>query len=334
MSFIPGTETEARKFMTQEKKVLLEVQNLVKEFPADKKGKKVLHAVSDVSFSIAPNHTLGLVGESGCGKSTTGRCILRLHEPTGGRILYEGTDITRIPQKELLTYRQKMQIVFQDPMSSFDGRYTIGKILREPEIILRRLGLSPRWSMEKLMEKVGMNPSALEKYPHEFSGGQRQRIAIARALAMNPEFIVCDEPVSALDVSIQSQILNLFLDLQDQLGLTYLFISHDLSVVKFISHEVGVMYLGKIVEYADTAELFSHPEHPYTQALISAIPATHPRDRGKGTVLSGDVPDPLNPPEGCVFCTRCPYATEKCHREQPEMKKLSDNHYVACHRIG
>lgn len=320
-------------------KPFIEVKNLRKEFVVEKnflgRPVKTLKAVDDVSFSIEKNETLGVVGESGCGKSTTGRCVLRLIEPSSGEILVDGTDISKLKEKELLPYRRKLQIIFQDPMSSFDPRFTIRRTLTEP---MKLHGTVPREQYEErageLMDIVGLNSKYIDKYPHEFSGGQRQRIGIARALTMNPEFLVCDEPVSALDVSIQSQVLNLFGELQEKMGLTYLFISHDLSVVKYISHKVAVMYLGRIVEYAPTEELFAHRLHPYTQALISAIPASHPSQKGKRIVLTGDVPSPITPPTGCHFHLRCPYATERCRMERPGLMECTPGHFVACHKIN
>lgn len=316
---------------------LLEVKHLKQYFPVKGKlfQKNAVKAVDDVSFFINKGETFGLVGESGCGKTTVGRTILRLHEPTGGSILYDGKDVTR---GDFYPYRKKMQIVFQDPYASLDPRMTVGDIIGEP-IDIHHLAADKRQRKEKiisLLETVGLNSEHANRYPHEFSGGQRQRVGIARALAVDPEFIVCDEPISALDVSIQAQVVNMFEDLQDKLGLTYLFIAHDLSIVKHISNRIGVMYLGKLMELTDSDTLYRNPIHPYTQSLLSAIPVPDPklsRER-KRIVLQGDVPSPLNPPSGCRFRTRCPYATELCAQSVPEFKEHEPGHYAACHRIG
>lgn len=316
---------------------LLEVQNLKQYFPV--KGtllhSNVIKAVDDVSFFINRGETFGLVGESGCGKTTIGRTILRIHEPTGGKILFDGKDVT---QGNFLPYRKKMQIVFQDPYASLDPRMTVGDIIGEP-IDIHHLADGKQQRKEKilqLLETVGLNSEHANRYPHEFSGGQRQRVGIARALAVDPQFIVCDEPVSALDVSIQAQVVNMFEELQDRLGLTYLFIAHDLSIVKHISDRIGVMYLGKLMELADSDTLYHNPIHPYTQALLSAIPVPDPREsrRKKRIVLQGDVPSPLNPPSGCRFRTRCSYATELCAHSVPEWREHEPGHFAACHRIG
>ena len=331
-----------------EAKNLVEVQHLQQYFPAGGvgKNKKYVQAVDDVTFAIRKGETLGLVGESGCGKTTTGRTLLRLYEPTDGRIIYDGTviyDSGKLPDSkgkvavDMLPYRRKMQIVFQDPYASLDPRMTIGDIVGEA-IDIHHLAANPKERQEhiiKMLEHVGLNSEHANRYPHEFSGGQRQRVGIARALAVNPEFIVCDEPVSALDVSIQAQVVNMFEDLQDQLGLTYLFIAHDLSVVKHISNRIGVMYLGKLVELADSFELIGHSVHPYTRSLISAIPIADPikARQSKRIVLQGDVPSPLNPPSGCRFRTRCPYATEQCAAEVPEFREVSSGHWCACHNL-
>lgn len=315
---------------------LLDVRNLKQYFPVSEGWfrKKDIKAVDDVSFYIEKGETLGLVGESGCGKTTAGRTILRLYEPTDGQILYDGEDITKA---DMLPYRKKMQIVFQDPYASLNPRMTVADIVGEP-IDIHKLAASKKERSEKIiqmLEHVGLNSEHANRYPHEFSGGQRQRIGIARALAVNPEFIVCDEPVSALDVSIQAQIVNMFERLQEEMGLTYLFIAHDLSVVKHISRRIGVMYLGKLVEIGDSYELTSHPAHPYTKSLISAIPIPDPETsrKKKRIVLEGDVPSPLNPPSGCRFRTRCPYATERCAKEEPELREIGDGHFAACHNI-
>ncbi|MEA4901175.1 ABC transporter ATP-binding protein [Desulfitobacterium sp.] len=316
---------------------LVEVQHLKQYFPvkSDKMfEKKVVKAVDDVSFYINKGETLGLVGESGCGKTTTGRTLLRLHEPTGGKIIYDGKDITHV---KMLPYRRKMQIVFQDPYASLDPRMTVGDIVGEA-IDIHHLAANARERRERIVELlslVGLNTEHANRYPHEFSGGQRQRVGIARALAVNPEFIVCDEPISALDVSIQAQVVNMFEELQERMGLTYLFIAHNLSVVKHISNRIGVMYLGKLVELADSYELTFNSVHPYTRSLISAIPIADPKvSRGTNRiVLEGDVPSPVNPPSGCHFRTRCAYADERCAAEEPEWREVSSGHFAACHHL-
>lgn len=315
---------------------LVEVKNLKQYFLV---GSSFLHpmhvkAVDDVSFHINKGETLGLVGESGCGKTTTGRTLLRLYEPTAGQIIYDGVDITKA---EMMPYRRKMQIVFQDPYASLDPRMTIGDIVGEA-IDIHKLASNKNERKEKIfsmLERVGLNSEHANRYPHEFSGGQRQRIGIARALSVDPEFIVCDEPVSALDVSIQAQMINMFEELQQDMGLTYLFIAHDLGVVKHISNRIGVMYLGKLVELADSYELTFHNLHPYTRTLISAIPIPDPiaSRNQKRIVLEGDVPSPLNPPSGCRFRTRCRYATELCAQKEPEFREVSSGHYAACHHL-
>lgn len=324
---------------------LIQVEHLKQYFSAGGfgKNKKYVKAVDDVSFHIDRGETLGLVGESGCGKTTTGRTLLRLYEPTEGRIIYDDQVIfEKLPggkrtAADMLPYRKKMQIVFQDPYASLDPRMTVGDIVGEP-IDIHKLADSRQDRYDRIIEllrRVGLNSEHANRYPHEFSGGQRQRVGIARALAVNPEFIVCDEPISALDVSIQAQVINMFEDLQQQLGLTYLFIAHDLSVVKHISNRIGVMYLGRLVELADSYELTEHSLHPYTKSLISAIPIADPKvaRANKRIVLEGDVPSPLNPPSGCRFRTRCPYADEKCANEVPEWREVEKNHYVACHHL-
>ena len=316
---------------------LLEIKNLKKYFTikGEKVGHNKLRAVEDVSFDIYKGETLGLVGESGSGKTTAGRTILRLYEPTDGSIIYAGKDITKV---KIQPYRRKMQYIFQDPYASLNPRMTVGDIVGEP-IDIHNLAKSRGERTDRikqLLEQVGLNSEQATRYPHEFSGGQRQRIGIARALAVEPEFIVCDEPVSALDVSIQAQIINMLEKLQQDMGLTYLFIAHDLAVVKHISQRIGVMYLGKIVEVAATRELHTRPLHPYTRALLSAIPAFDPqvnRER-KRIILEGEIPNPLTPPKGCVFSTRCPYAKEICHEQAPTLTELSAGHHVACHFAG
>jgi len=320
-----------------EEKKLVEVQHLKQYFPVaggEMFEKRVVKAVDDVSFYINKGETLGLVGESGCGKTTTGRALLRLHEPTEGKIFYEGKDITHA---NMLPYRRKMQIVFQDPYASLDPRMTVGDIVGEA-IDIHHLAANAKERRDRIVELlslVGLNTEHANRYPHEFSGGQRQRVGIARALAVNPEFIVCDEPISALDVSIQAQVVNMFEDLQERIGLAYLFIAHNLSVVKHISNRIGVMYLGKLVELADSYELTFHSVHPYTRSLISAIPVADPEiaRNSRRIVLEGDVPSPVNPPSGCHFRTRCPYADECCAAEEPEWKEVAPGHFAACHHL-
>lgn len=321
---------------------LLQVEHLKQYFPAGGMGKnrKFVKAVDDVSFFVNKGETLGLVGESGCGKTTTGRSILRLYEPTGGKITFDGNVILDVENKvkvDMLPYRQKMQMVFQDPYASLDPRMTVGDIVGEA-IDIHKLATNKKERHDRIismLEKVGLNSEHANRYPHEFSGGQRQRVGIARALAVNPQFIVCDEPISALDVSIQAQVVNMFEELQEQMGLTYLFIAHDLSVVKHISDRIGVMYLGKMVELADSYELVARSLHPYTKSLISAIPIADPikARASKRIVLQGDVPSPLNPPTGCRFRTRCPYADECCAQKEPEWREVEKGHYVACHHV-
>ncbi len=321
---------------------LIQIEHLKQYFPAGGYGKKkkYIRAVDDVSFTISRGETLGLVGESGCGKTTTGRTLLRLYEPTGGRFEYDGEVIFDVEKKtyaDMLPYRKKMQIVFQDPYASLDPRMTVGDIVGEA-IDVHKMAANKQERYEIIIEmlrRVGLNSEHANRYPHEFSGGQRQRVGIARALAVRPEFIVCDEPISALDVSIQAQVINMFEDLQAEMGLTYLFIAHDLSAVKHISNRIGVMYLGKMVELADSYELITRPLHPYTRSLISAIPIADPRAarESRRIVLEGDVPSPLNPPSGCRFRTRCPYATEQCAQEVPQWREVEKGHFAACHHI-
>ena len=321
---------------------LLQVEHLKQYFPAGGMGKnrKFVKAVDDVSFFVNKGETLGLVGESGCGKTTTGRSILRLYEPTGGKITFDGNVILDVENKvkvDMLPYRQKMQMVFQDPYASLDPRMTVGDIVGEA-IDIHKLAANKKERHDRIismLERVGLNSEHANRYPHEFSGGQSQRVGIARALAVYPQFIVCDEPISALDVSIQAQVVNMFEELQEQMGLTYLFIAHDLSVVKHISDRIGVMYLGKMVELADSYELVARSLHPYTKSLISAIPIADPikARASKRIVLQGDVPSPLNPPTGCRFRTRCPYADECCAQKEPEWREVEKGHYVACHHV-
>ena len=309
---------------------LLVIDNLSKYFNT---AAGQLHAVDGVSFTLEEGKTLGIVGESGCGKSTTGRCILKLIEPTSGKIIFQGNDITKLSRKEMRPLRQKMQMVFQDPFSSLDPRETVMQLISEP-IIEHKL-IKGREAIEErtleLMRTVGLAERYANVYPHELDGGRRQRIGIARALAMNPKIIVCDEPVSALDVSIQAQIINLLLDLKEQQNLTYMFITHDLSVVKYISDRVGVMYLGTMVELAAADEIFHHPIHPYTEALLNAIPTTDTVGAKELSILEGDIPSPVNPPKGCKFHTRCKYCTEICTQVVPEWEEVRPNHFVACH---
>ncbi len=317
---------------------LLEVRNLRKCFPIKKtmmgKVTQELVAVDDISFKLAPGETLGIVGESGCGKTTMGRTILKLHSPSGGQIIFDGKDITNISGKEMRSIRKDMQIIFQDPYSSLPPRSTVGGILTEPVTVHN---IVPKNEVKDyvidLMERCGLRDYYYERYPHEFSGGQRQRICIARALTVNPKLVVCDEPVSALDVSIQAQIINLLKNLQESMGLTYLFISHDLSVVKFISDKIGVMYLGAMMEFGSKKDIFSNPLHPYTQALFSAIPNPNPDVKMNRIVLKGDIPSPANPPKGCRFHTRCPYATEICKNIPPQYKEYEEGHFAACHML-
>lgn len=318
--------------------VLLSVRNLVKRFPIHggllSREVASVQAVSDVSFDIRKGETLGLVGESGCGKSTLGRCILRLIEPTSGQVFFKGQDITKLSIPEMRKLRRNMQIIFQDPYASLNPRMTVEDILAEP-LEIHGIGSSRQERRKRILELLdlcGLRREAIQRYPHEFSGGQRQRICIARALAVNPEFIVCDEPVSALDVSIQAQIVNLMQDLQKELGLTYLFIAHDLKVVEHISTRVAVMYLGKVAESASAEELYQSPKHPYTRALLSAIPIPDPDYRKERIILRGDVPSPISPPSGCYFHPRCPSVQENCRVDRPEYRSLgSETHGAACH---
>ncbi len=318
--------------------VLVSVENLKVHFPVHKgvirRQVGTIKAVDGVSFDIKRRETLGLVGESGCGKTTTGRAILRLYRVTDGRIVIDGQDITALEGEALRRTRPHMQMVFQDPQACLNPRMTVGSIVAEPideHGIVK--GREKQDRVEELLSAVGLDPRFANRYPHEFSGGQRQRIGIARALALNPEFIVCDEPIAALDVSIQAQVVNLLEDLQDKFGLTYLFISHDLSMVRHIADRVAVMYLGKVVELASRADLYENPQHPYSKALLSAVPIPNPATEAerKPIILQGDLPSPANPPKGCNFCTRCPIATELCQREEPEWRETQPGQFVACH---
>jgi oligopeptide transport system ATP-binding protein len=325
--------------MSSSQDILLRVENLVKHFPITQgiilqKQIGAVHAVDGVSFDVRRGETLGLVGESGCGKSTTGRTILQLYKPTAGQVHFDGVDLVSLKGEELRLMRRKMQMIFQDPYASLNPRMTLADIIGEPLVVHNvAKGKEINERVEHLLELVGLNPGFARRFPHEFSGGQRQRIGIARAIALQPSFIVCDEPISALDVSIQAQVVNLLEDLQEQFNLTYLFIAHDLSMVRHISNRVGVMYLGIIVELTSRDELYEHPLHPYTQALLSAIPIPDPflEEKRRRTILQGDVPSPVNPPSGCRFRTRCPIAEALCAEKQPEFRELKPGHSVACH---
>ncbi len=324
--------------MTDNKQTLVQVTDLKKHFPIMegifRRQVGAVRAVDGVSFAVHKGETLGLVGESGCGKSTVGRTILRLYVPTEGQINFKGEDITYLKGGELRKMRPNMQMIFQDPHACLNPRMTVGSIISEPleeHSVVRGNNKDKR--IEELLSLVGLNPAYKNRYPHEFSGGQRQRIGIARALALNPEFIICDEPIAALDVSIQAQVVNLLEDLQEELGLTYLFISHDLSMIRHIANRVAVMYLGKIVELADADVIYEEPAHPYTQALLSAVPVADPfvEERRERIILKGDVPSPANPPAGCRFSTRCPVAVDSCFVDDPEWREIKPNHWVACH---
>lgn len=322
--------------MSEDKKVLLEVQKVKKEFVTSKsltgKPLKIVHAVDSVDLTIYEGETIGVVGESGCGKSTLGRCILQLIRPTAGNVLYRGEDITKLNKEQMRQMRRKMQLIFQDPYASLNPRMTVLELIMAP---LDAFGIGTMEErvqrVKEIMELVGMPENMMNRYPHEFSGGQRQRIVIARALVLNPEFVVCDEPVSALDVSVRAQVLNLIQELKKKKHLTYMFISHDLSVVKYISDRIAVMYLGRIVEIAEKNELYNNPQHPYTKALLSAIPIPDVDNKMKREILTGDVPSPLSPPSGCYFHTRCKYATERCKTECPALHDVGNGHMVACH---
>ncbi len=321
---------------------LLEIEDLKMYFPVLggvlRRRVAQVFAVDGVSFAIEAGQTLGLVGESGCGKTTVGRCVLRLYQPTGGRLHFQGANLMQLRRDELRAVRRDMQMIFQDPFESLNSRHTVQEILEEPFVIHRQGDAAERARrVRRLLERVGLPRNALLRFPHEFSGGQRQRIGIARAIALEPRLIVCDEPVSALDVSIQSQVINLLLDLQREMGLAYLFIAHDLAVVKHISDHIAVMYLGRIVEYTDAESLYRGPRHPYTRALIAAIPVPDPAARRKAEVLRGDVPSPMNPPSGCHFRTRCPHVVERCHVDDPQLRPVpgatNESHVAACHRL-
>lgn len=318
---------------------LLKAEHLKKYFPVSHflGGKRqVLKAVDDVSFDIRRGETFGLVGESGCGKSTLGRTLIRMYDVTDGTVTYDGDDITRLKGKKLEAYHRRMQIIFQDPYSALNPYWNVREILREP---LQKDGMNEREQLERmkyLLDRVGMKPEDLEKFPYEFSGGQRQRIGIARALSVDPEFVMCDEPISALDVSIQAQVVNMLEDLQQEMHLTYLFAAHDLSMVKYISHRIGVMYLGNLVEIAPCDQLYSRPLHPYTKALLSAIPAADPKaaKNEKRILLKGELPSPMHAPEGCRFSSRCPYATEQCKKEMPPQQEAETGHWIRCFRYA
>ena len=315
---------------------ILQVSHLTKHFPVG--GGKVVHAVDDVSFSIARGETLGLVGESGCGKSSCARTIIRIYEPTSGNILLDGDDISALSQKQLLPYRRSMQMIFQDPYASLNARMTVQDIVAEP---LRAHHICTSRAEERdmvihMLERVGLNSDHAGRYAHEFSGGQRQRVGIARALILQPELVICDEPISALDVSIQAQVVNMLRTFQEEQGLTYLFIAHDLSMVRYVSDDVGVMYLGQLVEICNADEIYAHPAHPYTRGLLSSVPIPDPiAARQKDTVgLEGDLPSPIAPPSGCRFRTRCPHATPRCAEEAPALREAAPGHFVACHKIN
>jgi oligopeptide transport system ATP-binding protein len=339
MSAAVAQQPSATSAATGSDAPLLDVQNLVMHFPLTQGiifQRKVgaVQAVDGVSFSVKRGETLGLVGESGCGKSTTGRAILQLYKPTEGNVIFNGQDLTKLDSTHMRRMRRHLQMIFQDPYASLNPRMTVGNIVSEPMQIHKLVPKAERTQrVQELLQTVGLNPYFANRYPHEFSGGQRQRIGIARALAANPDFIVCDEPVSALDVSIQAQIVNLLEDLQEQFGLTYLFIAHDLSVVRHISDRVAVMYLGKLVEMADRNELYDNPLHPYTKALLSAVPIPDPviEKKRERIILTGDVPSPINPPSGCHFHTRCPYVMDVCKKVDPLFAEQSHGHFVACH---
>src|SRR5581483_6520999 len=337
----PAKGTAAANALRNDNETILEVRNLKKYFPISQGilvQRKVadVKAVDGISFTVKQGETLGLVGESGCGKSTTGRTILQLYRPTEGQVLFRGKDLAQLKGEALRKMRSDMQMIFQDPYASLNPRMTVGDIIAEPlEVHNIAKGQEKKERVQELLQIVGLNPYFINRYPHEFSGGQRQRIGIARALAVNPDFIVCDEPISALDVSIQAQIINLLEELQDRFGLTYLFIAHDLSVVRHISDRVAVMYLGKIVELTDSRTLYANPLHPYTRALLSAVPIPDPiiEEKRERIILVGDVPSPVNPPKGCRFHTRCPLAIPICKEVAPEWRDVGNGHFVECHVV-
>lgn len=319
---------------------ILEVNNLVKHFPLGgglfSKKQQVVQAVNGITFKVKRGETLGIVGESGCGKSTAGRSIIRLYEPTAGQIIFEGKDVTKAQGNDLMELRRNMQMIFQDPYASLNPRMTVGDIVAEALDIHKLASGQKRTNrIYELLKIVGLNPEHANRFPHEFSGGQRQRIGIARALAVNPSLIICDEPISALDVSIQAQVVNMLEELQEKLGLTYLFIAHDLSMVKYISHRIAVMYLGRIVELTSSKDLYANPMHPYTQGLLSAIPIPDPlvEAQRRRIIPKGNVPSPIDPPTGCYFRTRCPHAMEVCAKEAPELTEMGNEHLVACHLL-
>ncbi len=335
-------EAAASNAATQNDDILLEVKNLKMYFPVgggflSRKPVGYVKAVDDVSFTVKRGETLGLVGESGCGKTTTGRCILQLYKPTAGQVIFDGQDLTELNSKRMRAIRREMQVIFQDPYSSLNPRMTAGNIIGEPLIVHGLVSGKQEYreKVSELLMNVGLNPYMADRFPHEFSGGQRQRIGVARALSVSPKFIVADEPVSALDVSIQAQIVNLLEDLQNEFNLTYLFIAHDLSVVRHISNRVAVMYLGKLVELAEGNELFDNPSHPYTRALLDAVPIPDPQAEAERahSVIQGEVPSPINPPSGCVFHPRCPLAVDSCRNEIPEFRQTRTGHWVACSQI-
>ena len=322
--------------MDNDQSVLLKVENLTKHFPVS--GNKVVHAVDDVSFTIKKGKTLGLVGESGCGKSSCARTVIRIYEPTSGRIILDGTDITDLSQKELLPHLRKMQMIFQDPYASLNARMTVQDIIAEP---LRAHHICKNKAEERemvaeMLHQVGLNQEHASRYAHEFSGGQRQRVGIARALILHPQLVICDEPISALDVSIQAQVINMLRIFQEEQELTYLFIAHDLSMVRYVSDDVGVMYLGQLVEKCETDEIYAHPLHPYTQGLLSSVPIPDPvlARKKENAGIAGDIPSPIDPPAGCRFHTRCPYAEKRCETEVPALKEASPGHFVSCHKFG